>query len=276
MPIIDELLAPLPSWLREGLIEWVPKVLLAFAIYIIGRWIVSRLSGTAVKAANKAPNVDQALAMFIGSVIGFFGMLAVIVAALSSLGMGLGWIGTVVAAMLVALGFALQDTLGDFAAGFMLMMFRPFSVGDEVQINGEQGVVAALGLFSTKLKTRDGIEYFVGNGAAFGSTIRNYYAYEQRRLDMDFGVSYDANLDAALAAVLKATEGDDRIHAEPAPWAHVTGLGDSAVNLQLRVYCHPNEHRNIMMDMSQRVKAQLDAAGIEIPYEHATIIKRSA
>jgi len=155
-------------------------------------------------------------------------------------------------------------------------MFRPYSIGDEVVINGEKGVVSELGLFSTKLKTRDGIEYFVGNGAAFGNTIRNNYAYEQRRLDMDFGVSYDANLDTALAAVLRAADGDPRIHAQPAPWAHVTGLGDSAVNLQLRVFCHPNEHRNIQMDMHQRVKEQLDAAGIEIPYEHATIIKRSA
>lgn len=248
MPVIEDLLAPLPPWLSAAIIEWVPKILLALVIYIVGKWIVGRIRHTAVKTANKTPNIDQALAMFIGSVIGFFGMLAVIVATLSSLGMGLGWIGTVVAAMMVALGFALQDTLGDFAAGFMLMMFRPYSIGDEVVINDEKGVVTALGLFSTKLKTRDGIEYFVGNGAAFGNTIRNNYAYDQRRLDMDFGVSYDANLDTALAAVLKATEGDDRIHAEPAPWAHVTGLGDSAVNLQLRVYCHPNEHRNIMID----------------------------
>ena len=276
MPFLETLLEPLPPWLSAALIEWVPRILLALAIYIIGRWIVRRLRSSAVKTANKTPNMDQALALFIGSVIGFFGMLAVIVAALSSLGVGLGWIGTVVAAMVVALGFALQDTLGDFASGFMLMMFRPYSIGDEVEINGEKGVVTNIGMFSTKLKTRDGIEYFVGNGAAFGNTIRNNYAYEQRRLDMDFGVSYDANLDDALAAVLRAADGDARIHAEPAPWAHVTGLGDSAVNLQLRVFCHPDEHRNIQMDMSQRVKEQLDAAGIEIPYEHATIIKRSA
>lgn len=276
MPSLDALLEPLPPWASSFIIEWVPKILLALAVYIIGRWIVGRIRSTAVKTADRAPNVDETLTRFVGSVIGFFGMLAVIVATLSSLGMGLAWIGTVIAAMMIALGFALQDTLGDFASGIMLIMFRPFSVGDEVQINGEQGTVAELGLFSTKLKTRDGIEFYVGNGAAFGNTIRNYYAYDQRRLDMDFGVSYDANLDDALAAVLKAADGDDRIHAEPAPWAHVTGLGDSAVNLQLRVYCHPDEHRNIMMDMSQRVKTQLDAAGIEIPYEHATIIKKGA
>lgn len=276
MQFIENLLAPLPPWLANGLISWVPKILLALLIYIVGKFIVSRIRNTAVKSARKAPNMDETLARFIGSVIGFFGMLAVLVATLSSLGMGLGWIGTVIAAMMVALGFALQGTLGDFASGFMLMMFRPYSIGDEVQINGEKGVVTDLGMFSTTLKTRDGIEYIVGNGAAFGNTIRNFYAYEQRRLDMDFGVSYDANLDTALAAVLKAAEGDPRIHAEPAPWAHVVGLGDSSVDLQLRVYCHPDEHRNIQMDMSKRVKEQLDAAGVDIPYEHNTIIKRSA
>ena len=119
------------------------------------------------------------------------------------------------------------------------------------------------------------IEFVVGNGAVFGNTIRNYYAYDQRRLDMDFGVSYDANLDDAIAALLKVADGDEQdTFAKPAPWAHVTGLGDSAVNLQLRLYCHPDQHRGIKMDISQRVKNELDAAGIEIPYEHAVIIKR--
>jgi len=270
------MLDSLPPWLNGFIVNWVPKILLALAIYLIGRWIVGRLSKTAVSSASKAPNMDLTLARFIGSVIGFFGMLAVFVASLSALGIGLGWIGTIIAAMMVALGFALQDTLGDFASGIMMMMFRPFSVGDEVEINGEQGVVAELGLFSTRLKSRDGLEYFIGNGAAFGNTIRNFYAYDQRRLDMDFGVSYDANLDDAIAAVLRTADGDERIHAEPAPWAHVTGLGDSAVNIQLRVYCHPDEHRNVQVDIPLRVKDQLDAAGIEIPYEHAVIIKKGA
>lgn len=262
------------AWLQGPGIEWGLKLLAAFAIFIVGRMIVRGLSRATVTRASKMPAIDETLARFFGSVVLFFGMIAVLVSALSAMNINLAWIGTIIAALMVALGFALQDTLGDFASGIMLILFRPYGIGDEVQIGGEQGVVTEIGLFSTTLETRDGLEYFIGNGAAFGGTIINYYAYEQRRLDMDFGVSYDANLDDAISAILKVTDGDGRIHAEPAPWAHVTELGDSAVNIQLRVFCHPDEHRNIMVDISQRVKSQLDAAGIEIPYEHAVIVKR--
>ena len=262
------------EWLQGPGTDWGLKLLVAFAIFIIGRMIVRSLSRATVNQASKMPTIDETLARFFGSVVLFFGMIAVLVSALSAMNINLAWVGTIIAALMVALGFALQDTLGDFASGIMLILFRPFKIGDEVEIGGEQGVVQELGLFSTKLQTRDGLEYFVGNGAAFGNTIKNYYAYDQRRLDMDFGVSYDANLDDAIAAILKVSEGDDRIHAEPAPWAHVTELGESAVNIQLRVFCHPDEHRNIMVDLSQRVKTRLDAAGIEIPYEHAVIIKK--
>ena len=267
-------LEPMLEWLTAMTVEWGPKIALAVGIFVIGRMIVRRLSRAAVSSTRKMPTVDETLARFFGSIVLFFGMIAVLVSALSAMNVNLAWIGTIIAALMVALGFALQDTLGDFAAGVMLVFFRPYKIGDEVEIGGERGVVSKLGLFTTHLKTRDGIEYVIGNGAAFGNTILNYYAYDQRRLDMDFGVSYDANLDDAISALLKVTEGDARIHAEPAPWAHVTGLGDSAVNLQLRLYCHPDEHRNIQMDISHRVKNALDAAGIEIPYEHAVIIKR--
>ena len=270
MPDMDSMV----EWLTNVAVDWTPKIALAIGIFVIGRMIVRRLSKAAVVSTRKMPTVDETLARFFGSVILFFGMIAVLVSALSAMNVNLAWIGTIVAALFVALGFALQDTLGDFAAGVMLVVFRPYKIGDEVEIGGEQGVVSKLGLFTTHLKTRDGIEFVVGNGSAFGNTIKNFYAYDQRRLDMDFGVSYDANLDEAIAAILKVTEGDARINAVPAPLAHVTGLGDSAVNLQLRLYCHPDEHRNIMMDLSQRVKSELDAAGIEIPYEHAVIIKK--
>ena len=270
MPDFESML----EWLTDVTVDWAPKIALAVGIFVIGRMIVRRLSRAAESSTKKMPTVDETLARFFGSVVLFVGMVAVLVSALSAMNINLAWIGTIVAALFVALGFALQDTLGDFAAGVMLVAFRPYKIGDEVEIGGEQGVVSRLGLFTTHLKTRDGIEFVVGNGAVFGNTIRNFYAYDQRRLDMDFGVSYDANLDDAIAALLKVADGDDRIHAEPAPWAHVTGLGDSAVNLQLRLYCHPDEHRGIQMDISHRVKNALDAAGIEIPYEHAVIIKR--
>jgi len=254
-------------------IEFAPSVLLALAIFFIGRAIVRKLSSATVTASEKVETIDATLARFFGSMVLFAGMGAVLVAALSAMNVNLAFLASIVAAMMLALGFALQDTLGDVASGVMLVVFRPYKVGDEVELNGEKGVVTSLGLFTTRLVTRDNIEMIVGNSDALGNTIKNFYDYGTRRLDMDFGVSYNADIGQALEAIKSACEGDNRILAKPeGPWAKVVELGDSAIVIQLRVWCAADEHRNIKMDMSARVKAALDAAGIEIPYEHNMII----
>lgn len=256
------------------LIEYAPGVLLAVIIFYIGRAIVRRLSSATVKASEKIETIDATLARFFGSIVLFAGMAAVIIAALSAMNISLGFLASIVAALFVALGFALQDTLGDVASGIMLVMFRPYKVGDEVELNGEIGVVVEVGLFTTRMVTRDNIELVIGNSDALGNTIKNFYDYGDRRLDMDFGVSYNADIGQAIDAITSAADGDDRIHREGdrAPWAKVVELGDSAVVIQLRVWCAADEHRNVKMDISARVKAALDAAGIEIPYEHNMII----
>ena len=104
------------------------------------------------------------------------------------------------------------------------------------------------------MKTGDNVEIIVANGDAFGNTIKNFFAYGKRRLDMDFGVSYDADLDKSIKAILSAAQGDDRILQDPAPWAKVTNLGDSSVDIELRMWCDPDDHRNIAMDIPQKVK----------------------
>jgi len=264
-----------------AIIAWAPgfavKLVLAALIYIIGRMIVRKLSGATVIGTQKIPNIDSTLAKFFGSLVAVIGLFAVIIASLSALNIPLGWIATIIGAMVVALGFALQESLGDLASGVMLAFFRPYKVGDEVEINGERGVVKSLDIFSTTLTTVDSVEMIVGNGAAFSNKIKNYNGYGDLRLDMDFGVGYDANLDEAIAAIKSAANGDDRIIDTPhGPWAKVTELGDSAVNIQLRLWCDAKNYRAIKMDMSQRVKAALDKAGIDIPYEHCMIIPMKA
>ena len=264
-----------------ALIAWAisfgPKLLLAIVIWIVGRMIVRKLSGTTVKASQKIPNIDLTLAKFFGSMVLFAGFFAVMIASLSALGVPLGFVATIIGAMVVALGFALKGTLGDMASGVMLAFFRPYVVGDEVEINGQRGQVKSLDLFSTTLTTPDSVEVMVGNGAAFGNQIKNYNGYGDLRLDMDFGVGYDADLDKAIEVIKSAADGDDRIKSNPeGPWAKVTGLGDSAVNIQLRLWCDANDYRPIKADMSYRIKKALDKAGIDIPYEHCMIIPMKA
>lgn len=272
MDIIMEKLALVPDYA----VKFAPSILLALIIFIIGRIIVRKASTKTVKVTSNIPNVDATLAKFFGSLILFIGMGAVIIMALSAMKINLAFLATIIGALVLALGFALQDTLGDFASGIMLALFRPFKIGDDVNIAGERGVVLDCGLFRTKMKTRDNIVISVSNGDVFGSTIKNYNHDGKLRLDTDIGVSYDADLDKSIATILKAVSGDERVYKDPAPWAKVTTLGDSAVTIQLRLWTDAEDHRNVKMDIAQPIKQALDKAGIEIPYEHAMIIFKEA
>ena len=272
MEIIKTKLAALP----DMLITFAPKLILALAIFFIGKFVLKRVMKLVHNLAMKIPNIDKTLAGFFESTIQFVGMIIIVVAALTALSIDLSFLATIVTALLVALGFALQGALGDMASGILIVAFRPYSIGDEVELNGTKGFVTNLSLFSTRMKTGDNVEIIVANGDAFGNTIKNFFAYGKRRLDMGFGVSYDADLDKSITAILAAAEGDERILQDPPPWAKVTNLGDSSVDIQLRMWCDPDDHRNIAMDIPQKVKVALDKAGIEIPYPHAVIIQRSA
>lgn len=269
---ITEKLTQIPALV----IAFAPGFILAIVIFYIGRAIVHRLSSATVKASERIETIDATLARFFGSVVLFAGMGAVIIAALSAMNVNLAFLASIVAAMMLALGFALQDTLGDVASGIMLVIFRPYKVGDEVEINGETGVIVELGLFTTRMVTRDNIELVVGNSNAIGHTIKNFYDYGDRRLDMDFGVSYSADLGTAIDAIKSAADGDGRIQTggDRAPWAKVVELGESAVKIQLRIWCAADELRHVQMDISARVKAALDAANVEIPYEHSVLVKK--
>ncbi len=270
MDILYEKLGLIP----DMVMSFAPKLALALAIFFIGKFILGKVMKLVHETALKIPNIDKTLAGFFISTIRFVGMVILSIAALTALSIDLSFLGAMVAALVLALGFALQGTLGDLASGILIIAFRPYSIGDEVELNGAKGFVTHLSLFATRMRTSDNVEVIVANGDAFGNTITNFFGYNTRRLDMDFGVSYDADLDASIAALLSVAKDDDRILQDPAPWAKVTNLGDSSVDIQLRLWCEPNEHRNIKMDISQRVKNALDKAGIEIPYPHAVIITR--
>lgn len=257
-------------------IAFFPKILLALAIVIVGRFVISKFMIAVTAATSKIPNIDATLAGFFTSAIYFACMALLVVAALSALSISMGFLGTVVGALVLALGFALQGALGDLASGILLIIFRPFKVGDDVELNGTRGFVTQLGLFSTRMRTRKNVEVIIANGDAFGNTIKNYFAFEKRRLDMDFGVSYDADLNVAISAIISCAGGDKRIYVDPVPWAKVVSLGDSSVNIQLRVWCDANQHRHIRLDLPYRVKKALDEAMVEIPYPHSTIIKKEA
>lgn len=252
----------------------VPGIVLALLIFIVGRWISARVGRGVQNGLSKAPNANATLSKFFASMARYLILFITVVATLTVLGIDMSAASGMILGLGVAMAFILKDSLSDVAAGVMLMIFRPYNVGDEVEIDGTKGVVQMIAITATRMKTRDNIEIIVQNSKAWGGVVRNHNALEKRRLDMVFGISYDADIDVAIQAMTAAAAADKRVYKDPAPWAKVVNLGESSVDIELRVWSDYNDMRNIKVDISQPVKAALDAAGVGIPYPHEVVIKQ--
>ena len=248
--------------------------IIALLIIWIGFKIAKKIASKAEGVFNKAPNSDPSLSRFFASLIKFLLMLVVILGALSVLGVSTSPIVGMIAASGAALGFVLQGALGNVAAGVMLILFKPYKIGDEVEAGGVRGKVTGIEMTATTLSTTDNVKIIVANGKVWGGTIKNYSANGKLRLDKNFGISYDADIDTAIKAITEAAAANPRVHSEPAPWAKVVNLGDSSVDIQLRAWCDAADYKALGTEISQPVKEALDAAGIGIPYPHEVKIKQ--
>jgi len=247
---------------------------LALLIFFIGSRIARLIGSKAEMGFNKAPNSDPSLSRFFASLIRYLLLVIIVMAALSVLGVNTSPIFGLIAASGAAMAFILQGALSNVAAGVMLILFRPYKVGDEVEIGGSRGKVSSIDLTATTLNTVDNVKVIVANGKAWGDTIKNYTSMGARRLDRDFGISYDADIDKAIKAITSAAAANPRVHSEPAPWAKVVNLGDNSVDIQLRAWCDASDYKALSTEISQPVKEALDAAGIGIPYPHEIKIKQ--
>lgn len=251
----------------------VPAVI-ALLIFILGSRIAKAIGSRAEAGFNKAPNSDASLSRFFASLIRYLLLVIVIMAALSVLGVDTSPIFGLIAASGAALAFILQGSLSNIAAGVMLIFFKPYRVGDEVEIGGAKGMVTAIEMTATTLSTADNVKVIVANGKIWGGTIKNHTSLGARRLDRDFGISYDADIDTAIKAITSAAAANPRVLSDPAPWAKVVNLGDSSVDIQLRAWCNAEDYKALSTEISQPVKEALDAAGIGIPYPHEIKIKQ--
>ena len=249
-------------------------VLIALIILFIGSRIAKSVASKSEGALNKVPNSDPGLSRFFASLIKFALMLVVIMAALSVLDVDTTSIFGVIAASGAAIAFILQGSLSNVAAGVMLILFRPYKIGDDVEVGGSKGKVKSIDMTATRLSTTDNVEIIVSNGKVWGGTIKNYTSMGARRLDRDFGISYDADIDTAIKAITEAAAANPRVHADPAPWAKVVNLGESSVDIQLRAWCDAADYKALSTEISQPIKRALDAAGISIPYPHEVKIKQ--
>jgi small conductance mechanosensitive channel len=259
-------------WLQvqDVVTAWGLKVIAAIAIFIVGRWIAMLVRRVVRRLLEKA-DVEPIIIGFVGSIT-YIALLAfVVVAALGQLGIQTTSFIAILGAAGLAIGLALQGSLANFAAGFLMIIFRPFKVGDFIEGAGVAGVVKEIQIFTTTLKTPDNKTIIIPNAKLSGDNIVNYSAEATRRVDMTVGVSYDANLAKVKDVLNDIISKDSRIHAEPVPQVVVAELADSSVNFVVRVWTDTSDYWGVKCDATETIKNRFDAEGIGIPFPQRDI-----
>jgi len=253
------------SLVNDYALPWGINIFMALAVFVIGRWIARMLVGVVARLMKKA-GVDPILVGFVTSIANAVLLLFIIIASLDQLGVDTTSFIALIGAAGLAVGLALQGSLQNFAAGVLLIIFRPFKVGDFIEAAGTAGVVEEIGVFSTRMKTGDNREIIVPNGSIYGGTITNVSARDTRRIDMVFGISYDDDLRKAKEIISNILDADERILKEPAPLVAVGELADSSVNFNVRPWAATSDYWAVRFDLNEKIKLAFDDAGISIPY----------
>jgi small conductance mechanosensitive channel len=258
---VESLWQGIQAYVLDKGIDLVGAVLVLLAGWMIGRWARKRLAA----AVRRSP-IDDTLASFFGGMAYVGILLIAVIAAASVLGVPLAPAVAIFGAVGLAVALAFQGTLSNFASGVLLLTFRPFRVGDVVEIAGNVGKVTELGLFFCHMTTGDNVRIIVPNNEISGKTIKNLTANETRRIDLVVGVSYDDDLGVAIETVHQVLSGDERVLEEPAPTVAVSEMADSSVNLVVRPWVSTGEYWPARFDLLRALKERLEAAGCSIPY----------
>ena len=258
---MEEWLAKLP----DLAVTYGMRVLVALLIFIIGRWL-SKMIAKAVEALMTKRGVDRAAIGFVGGLTSAGIMAFTLIAVLAHLGVRTASLVAVLGAAGLAVGLALQGSLSNFAAGVLLVVFRPIKAGDYVEAAGAAGVVEEVSIFSTTLITPDNKKIIAPNAAVINSVIVNYSAKDTRRVDLVIGVSYDADLKQTREVLTKVVTASDYVLTTPAPTIEVSELADSSVNFVVRPWVNSADYWNAYFQLMANIKVALDEAGIGIPY----------
>jgi len=246
-------------------LPWLFRILKALLIFWVGRLVTVSMTGIAIRLMKKS-QLDEVLVRFLGTMLYGLLLIAVVLAAISSLEVNITSLLAIVGAAGLAVGLALKDSLSNFAAGIMLVIFRPFRLGDFVTAGGNSGVVDEIGMFNTVMHTPDNQRIFVPNSAIINGTIVNANALSTRRIDLVIGISYGDDIGKAKSIISTVLARDGRILTEPEPTVGVLALADSSVNLYVRPWVSTADYWTVRAEVLEKVKTALDEAGITIPF----------
>ena len=265
IPTSVEEVSQLWTQVQDVIAAWGLKVIAALAILIIGRWIAMMVR-RGVRRMMEKSGADPIIIGFVTSIT-YIALLAfVVIAALGQLGIQTTSFIAILGAAGLAVGLALQGSLANFAAGFLMIIFRPFRVGDFIEGAGVAGVVESIQIFTTTLRTGDNKTIIIPNAKLSGDNIINYSAKETRRVDMTVGVAYDADLSKVKHVLNDIIAKESRIHADPAPQVAVAELADSSVNFVVRVWTNTADYWGVKCDITETIKNRFDEEGIGIPF----------
>ncbi|MCV6624101.1 MAG: mechanosensitive ion channel [Cellvibrionaceae bacterium] len=249
----------------EFITAWAPQVGMAIVVLVIGWWLIGKVVNLTVKAMEKN-ELDVTLQRFLSSIIGIGLKALLIISVASMVGIATTSFVAVLGAAGLAVGLALQGSLSNFAGGVLLILFKPYKVGDFIEAQGHAGVVQSIQIFNTVMKTGDNKTIIIPNGPISNGSITNYSTEDTRRVDMSFGIGYDDDIDAARDALEEIIAADDRILKDPAHLIVVAELADSSVNFTVRVWVNSADYWGVFFAMQETVKKTFDAKKISIPY----------
>ncbi len=248
---------------------------MAALILIIGFMVAGAVARFIRRIPDRNPKLDKTLANFFASMAKWAILAVVIIAVLTRFGVETTSLVAALGAVTLAIGFALQGTLSNVAAGVMIVFFRPYKIGDYVEVAGVAGSVKEVTLFYTELNTPDNKQIIIPNGQAWGNVITNYSAYATRRCDFVFSASYDDDINKVIGVLREVFEADERVHKDPALFVEVKAHGASSVDYVVRAWCNAGDYWGLHFDMNKQVKVAFDENDIEIPYPHQVEIQRA-
>ena len=251
-------------------------VLGAVAILLIGLFVAKWAHRATNRALSKVSRFDQTLRGFFASLVKYVVIIFTVLAVLNQFGVQTASLIALLGAAGLAIGLALQGTLSNVAAGVMLLIFRPYKVGDFVEVGGQSGTVHELSLFVTELNTGDNVRIIVPNSQIWGNAIRNVSFNATRRVDLLIGIAYEDDIGKAVSAIQAVIDADSRIRKDPASLIAVSELADSSVNLVVRAWCEAKDYWPVRFDLTRSIKERLDAENISIPYPQRQIHMTSA
>ena len=267
---MDSLQETLMIWLDPQIagalvLGWGLRLLAALLIYVIGRWVAKALTRWVGKAITKA-DIDATLARFLSSILYMVLIVFVMLTALSAIGINTTNFLAILGAAGLAVGLALKDSLSNFAAGVMLVFFRPFQSGDYIEAAGISGTVVSIKIFNTILRTPDNRIITVPNALIYADSITNFSAEDKRRIDLVIGIGYDDDIARAKALIQGVLGQDDRILDQPPPAMLVVELGESSVDIAVRPWVNSADYSQVRSDLLEHIKRALESAGLSIPY----------